>query len=106
MSKNSHANAGTTRYRCPNCGASKSRTYDKQSSDLTVSLNWLLSNKTQDKYSYDFSARTLQRKNKLLWDLWPQVPSIGEVYDYIHVDGIHLGPVSYTHLTLPTTERV
>lgn len=41
----------------------------KKSNDLTVSLNWLLSNKTQDKYSYDFSARTLRRKNKLLWDL-------------------------------------
>lgn len=60
-----------------------------ESNDLTVSLNWLLSNKTQDKYSYDFSARILRRKNKLLWDLWPQVPF--EVYDYIHVDGIHLG---------------
>lgn len=34
----------------------------KKSNDLTVSLNWLLSNKTQDKYSYDFSARTLRRK--------------------------------------------
>lgn len=91
MSKNGHTNAGTTRYRCTNCGASKSRAYDKQSNDLTVSLNWLLSNKTQDKYSYDFSARTLRRKNKLLWDLWPQVPFVDEVYDYIHVDGIHLG---------------
>ena len=63
----------------------------KKSNDLTVSLNWLLSNKTQDKYSYDFSARILRRKNKLLWDLWPQVPFVDEVYDYIHVDGIHLG---------------
>ena len=91
MSKNGHTNAGTTRYRCPNCGASKSRAYDKQSNDLTVSLNWLLSNKTQDKYSYDFSARILRRKNKLLWDLWPQVPFVDKVYDYIHVDGVHLG---------------
>lgn len=100
MSKNGHTNAGTTRYRCTNCGASKSRAYDKQSNDLTVGLNWLLSNKTQDKYSYDFSARTLRRKNKLLWDLWPQVPFVDKVYDYIHVDGIHLGRKSVVQVII------
>lgn len=64
MGKNGHTNAGTTRYRCPNCGASKSRTYDKQSSDLTVSLNWILSNKTQDKYSYVSFPYTHDRINR------------------------------------------
>lgn len=90
MSKNGRTSAGTTRYRCTHCGISTSRSYDKQSSNLAMSLHWLLSNKTQDNYTPIISARTLRRKNKLLWELWPPVPFIDEVYDYIHVDGIHI----------------
>ena len=56
--------------------------------DLETSLRWLFSKESQAERKVP--ARTLRRMNELMWGLWPPVPLVGEVYDVVHLDGIHL----------------
>lgn len=44
----------------------------------------------QGQAEYAIPARTLRRMNELSWSLWPPVPLVDEVYDVVHLDGIHL----------------
>ena len=56
--------------------------------DLETALRWLFSKESQAERKVP--ARTLRRMNELMWNLWPPVPLIDEVYDVVHLDGIHL----------------
>ena len=55
---------------------------------LGSSLAWLLSKDTQEERPVP--ARTLRRRNELMWGLWPPVPLADQVHDVVHLDGIHL----------------
>ena len=90
MKKNGKTPAGRTRWRCKDrdCGSSLSRGYDRRAMDLEAALAWLFSKESQAERKVP--ARTLRRRNELMWGLWPPVPLIDEVYDVVHLDGIHL----------------
>ena len=90
MKKNGSTSSGRTRWRCKDrsCGASRTRSYDRRAADLGSSLAWLLSKDTQEERPVP--ARTLRRRNELMWGLWPPVPLADQVHDVVHLDGIHL----------------
>ncbi len=90
MKKNGKTSAGRTRWRCKNlgCGVSYTSPYDRRAMDLEASLRWLFSKESQTEHA--LPARTLRRRNELMWSLWPPVPFIDEIYDVVHLDGIHL----------------
>ena len=90
MKKNGSTSSGRTRWRCKDrsCGASRTRSYDRRAADLGSSLAWLLSKDTQEERPVP--ARTLRRRNELMWALWPPVPLADQVHDVVHLDGIHL----------------
>ena len=82
--------ADRTRWRCKDrdCGVSSTSPYERRAMDLETSLRWLFSKESQAERKVP--ARTLRRMNELMWGLWPPVPLVGEVYDVVHLDGIHL----------------
>lgn len=88
MKRNGTTSAGRTRWRCKECGSSKSHTYDRRAADLRSGLDWLFSKRALGQGRV--SARTQQRRNRLMWSLMPPVPLVQERYDVVQVDGIWL----------------
>ncbi|KFI40218.1 putative IS256 family transposase [Bifidobacterium actinocoloniiforme DSM 22766] len=88
MRTNGATSVGRTRWRCEECGSSTSRTYDRRAADLRSGLDWLFSKRTLSEGPV--SARTQQRRNRLMWSLMPPVPLVWEHHDVVRVDGIWL----------------
>ena len=88
MRTNGTTSAGRTRWRCKECGSSTSRTYDHRAADLRSGLDWLFFTRTLAQGPV--SARTQQRRNRLIWSLMPPVPLVRQRHDVVQVDGIWL----------------
>lgn len=88
MRTNGTTSAGRTRWRCKECGSSTSRTYDHRAADLRSGLDWLFFTRTLAQGPV--SARTQQRRNRLIWSLMPPVPLVLQRHDVVQVDGIWL----------------
>lgn len=88
MVKNGKTKAGTQRWRCMACGASRVRRIDNTAKTLEAFLHWLFS---KDAVSdLKTSRATFWRKTAWVWRIWPIAPYTGEVYDVVYLDGIWL----------------
>lgn len=92
MKKNGTTSAGKTRYRCLDCGAS--RTIDRDGSQRRYQLEalvaWLCSNQTQAQVRPGQSARTFRAQTAWCWHVQPVIEPTGEVFDEVQLDGIYL----------------
>lgn len=86
MKGNGYTKAGTKRWRCKSCGASKTRRIDNAAKLLRAFLAWILSKRSIADLGY--SRSTFWRKCAGFWELWPIAPFTGEVFDTVFLDGI------------------
>lgn len=90
--KNGTTSAGKTRYRCLECGAS--RTIDREVSQrryqLEALVGWLCSNQTQAQVRQGQAARTFRANTAWCWNVQPMLEPTGELFDEIQLDGIYV----------------
>lgn len=88
MMKNGKTKAGTQRWRCIRCGASKTRRIDNTAKLLKLFVSWLLGRLTQSQLG--MSARAFRKKTGRFWKLWLILPLCDEIHHVIYMDGIWL----------------
>lgn len=89
MKRNGYTKAGTARWRCKNCGSSKTRKADNTAKRFASFLSWLFSK--QSIVEFAGSRVSFWRRTHEFWRLWPIAPFTGEVFDVVFVDGIWFG---------------
>ncbi|MFE4082847.1 IS1249 family transposase [Arthrobacter sp. NtRootA1] len=91
--RNGKTAAGKQRYRCLNCGASRSgqRPDVSRRAELEAFLGWLLGTSGQSSLTMFGTARSFRRRTAWCWNIAPRIPVTGEVHDQIQVDGIFVG---------------
>jgi hypothetical protein len=94
LKRNGKTTAGSTRWRCKDCGASKSvrrpRPDVARRHDLEAFLRWLLGKESQAQVDGTTTGRTLRRRIAWCWNVVPQVPATGQIHDEVQLDGIYL----------------
>lgn len=106
MVKNGKTRAGTTRWRCANCGASRVQHRDemKKSQDAELFVSWLFHNVTAR--SLPIARATLTRHIAWCWNVpVPRPPVTGVVESQILMDGIYL-PYGWCLLIAMNTKHV
>ena len=88
MRRNGRTTAGSQRWRCESCGASRTVSYDDGAARLEEFLSWLLSKARQA--DMPGQGRTFRRLAAEFWPIWPMPEPTGEVHRVLFVDGIWL----------------
>ena len=86
MRRNGRTTAGSQRWRCESCGASRTVSYDDGAARLEEFLSWLLSKARQA--DMPGQGRTFRRLAAEFWPIWPMPEPTGEVHRVLFVDGI------------------
>lgn len=91
--RNGKTSAGKQRYRCLNCGSSRSgeRPDVSRRAELEAFLGWLMGTTGQAAAASFDTARSFRRRTAWCWNIVPRIPATGEVHDQIQVDGIYVG---------------
>ncbi|MHC8608423.1 IS1249 family transposase [Paenarthrobacter ureafaciens] len=91
--RNGKTSAGKQRYRCLNCGSSRSgeRPDVSRRAELEAFLGWLMGTTGQAAAASFGTARSFRRRTAWCWNIVPRIPATGEVHDQIQVDGIYVG---------------
>lgn len=84
-------NAGTPRWRCPNCTSTAIRARPDLASGLLLYrfVGWLLGKQSQEELG--ISARTWRAQTAWCWDVVPKFTLTGEIYSILLLDGIRVG---------------
>jgi len=90
--KNGKTAAGTQRWRCLDCGTSsvRKRPDVTRASQLREFVDWLLGSATQRDLDRR-SGRYFRDQHAWCWRVAPLIPTTGEVFDEIQIDGTYLG---------------
>lgn len=88
MKRNGRTSAGAQRWRCRECGASSTHSYDSELADFNAFLGWLLSKDVHR--SMPGGGRSFRRRNERFWRIWPMPDVVDEVHRVVYVDGIYL----------------
>lgn len=88
MRRNGRTSAGSQRWRCESCGASRTVSYDDSAARLEEFLAWLLSKAKQA--DMPGQGRTFRRLAADFWPIWPMPEPTGEAHRVLFVDGIWL----------------
>ena len=88
MKRNGRTSAGAQRWRCRECGASSTHSYDSELADFNAFLGWLLSKDVHR--SMPGGGRTFRRRAEKFWRIWPMPEVVDEVHRVVYVDGIYL----------------
>ena len=86
MKRNGKTKNGKQRWRCKECGASLTHSYDVDSRNLSTFVCWLLSKDTQ--IDMPGNGRTFRRMATKFWKIWPMPEVVDEIHRVIFVDGI------------------
>lgn len=106
MVKNGKTRAGTTRWRCKNCGASQVQHRDdkKRNHDAELFVSWLFHNTPIN--TLPVSQRTFYRRISWCWNIpVPRPPLTGVIESEILMDGIYL-PYGWCLLIAMNTTHV
>lgn len=84
-------NAGTPRWRCPNCTSTAIRARPDLAQGLLLErfVSWLLGKKSQAELS--ISERTWRKQTEWCWNIIPKPVLSGEIYPILLLDGIRVG---------------
>lgn len=97
MKKSGKTAAGSQRFKCTECGAYRSAKRHREDvarrHELEAFLAWLTGKHTQAEAAKKtgISARSFRRRLSWCWNISPQIPVTGEIYDQIQLDGIYIG---------------
>ena len=86
MKRNGKTKAGSQRWRCSSCGASRVVRYDDEAARLREFVDWLLSREAQR--DMRGGGRTFRRRTSQFWSIWPMPDVVDEVHRVAFVDGI------------------
>lgn len=91
--KNGRTNAGTQRWRCPNCGSSSVRRRDDvaRRHQFVAFLEWLIGKHSQAEASGTQTGRSFRRTTAWCWDIEPRLGPVTTTHHQILVDGIWVG---------------
>lgn len=88
MKRNGTTGAGSQRWRCPACGASRTLRHDDRAKRLASFVSWLLSGAAQA--DMPGGGRAFRRDTAEFWGIWPMPDVVDEVHRVVFVDGIWL----------------
>lgn len=97
VKKNGKTAAGAQRFKCTHCAASHSSKQHRSDvthrHDLDAFLAWLTGKHTQTEAGKKtgISARSFRRRIHWCWNIHPTIPTTGEIYDQVQLDGIYIG---------------
>lgn len=101
MVRNGRTAAGTQRWLCGSCRATKTHRIDNDAKLLKTFLDWLFSSRTQAETRW--SARTFRRKCAKFWGVWPIPQPTGEIHRVVYVDGLHIA--KNVHVLIACTDE-
>lgn len=92
LKKNGKSAAGSQRWKCTSCraGTSFQRPDNRRDAQVNQFATWLLSTRPQPQITAA-SDRSFRRNTAWCWQIHPLIPTSGEVFDEILIDGIHIG---------------
>lgn len=88
MKRNGKTKTGAQRWRCKDCGGSKTHRINNDAKQLDAFLDWLFSSEKQ--MDMPGQGRTFRRMASKFWKLWPLPRFIDEIHRVIFVDGIYI----------------
>ena len=88
MIKHGKTGANRQRFRCKSCSSTQTRSNDTRVRDFAAFLDFVTGKYTLA--DHGAKARTLRRRNRQFWRLWPTSPLVDEVHHVVFVDGIYL----------------
>ena len=88
MKRNGKTSSGKQRWRCKNCGSSKTHKIDNRAKQLDAFLSWLLSGKRQ--FDMPGKGRSFRRLSAQFWNYWPLPRFVDEIHRVVFVDGIYI----------------
>ena len=86
MKRNGKTGAGSQRWRCRDCGASRTVRYDDEAARLREFVGWLLSKESQR--DMPGQGRAFRRRTASFWSIWPMPEVVDEAHRVAFVDGI------------------
>lgn len=86
MKRNGKTGAGSQRWRCRGCGASRTVRYDDEAARLREFVGWLLSKESQR--DMPGQGRAFRRRTASFWSIWPMPEVVDEAHRVVFVDGI------------------
>ena len=86
MKRNGKTGAGSQRWRCRDCGASRTVRYDDEAARLREFVGWLLSKESQR--DMPGQGRAFRRRTASFWSIWPMPEVVDEAHRVVFVDGI------------------
>ena len=107
MKKNGRTRKGAIRWRCTACGMS----FTRKREDITHAaqfdkfIHWIMGNQTQREACPSGSDRTWRYRIEWCWNVKPELPETGEIYDYVQIDGTYL-PYGWCLLTAASKGKV
>ncbi|WHS51513.1 IS1249 family transposase [Rothia sp. SD9660Na] len=100
--RNGTTSAGTTRYRCTHCGASRTikRPTSTRKHQLAAFITWLTSKNTQQHTTLG-AGRTFRANTAWCWNITPPIKQTGQIHHEIQLDGIYISGmvciIAYNH---------
>lgn len=88
MKRNGKTKTGAQRWRCKECGGSKTHRINSDAKQLEIFLDWLFSSEKQ--MDMPGQGRTFRRMASKFWKLWPLPRVVDEIHRVIFVDGIYI----------------
>lgn len=88
MKRNGKTSSGKQRWRCKNCGSSKTHQIDNEAKQLKIFLSWLLTSKRQ--FDMPGQGRSFRRLASRFWRCWPLPRFVDEIHRVVYVDGIYI----------------
>lgn len=91
MVKNGKTAAGTQRWICRTCGSSsvRRRLDVTRSGQIDAFIEWLTGSRTQAELGGG-TGRTFRHEHAWCWNIDPQIPVTGQIYDEVQLDGTYL----------------